>query len=155
MRTSLVLALLLLGCSERRAPTATPTPDPVQRLSLMERLAHEAAHRPAAALPAERVQSTLSAHGYAIERWKQVLASPVNARFCMAGQTEAGVGVAVCEYESAQAAARGAAHSRATFDRLIPNRQLEVNGQTLLTVTRPGAALAGEARRLATLFATL
>ena len=68
-----------------------------------------------------------------------MLASPVGARFCMAGSTELGVGVAVCEYDRPEAARAGRERSRAVFDRLIPDRELLVRGTTLLTLTRPDA----------------
>jgi hypothetical protein len=144
MRITVLAIALLASCSR------PPTPPAPSSLSLVERLAVEAASRPGARVSAERVRDGLGE----IQRWKQVLASPVQARFCMAGQTPGGVGVAVCEYESAAAAARGRSYSHATFDRLIPGRQLSLNGQTLLTLTAP-PSLAGEAHRLAATFTTL
>jgi hypothetical protein len=154
MRTLLAITLLAtISCSRSPAPPTPPSslaPPPEPALSLVERLTREAGTRPAARVPAERVHAGLGA----IERWKQVLASPIQARFCMAGQTAGGVGVAVCEYEDAAAAARGLSYSRATFDRLIPGRQLSLNGQTLLTLTAP-PELAGETHRLAAAFAAL
>jgi hypothetical protein len=145
MRIKLLALALLASCSR---PSTPPAPS---HLSLVERLAREAAGRPGARVSAERVHDAI---GAPIERWKQVLASPVQARFCMAGQTPGGVGVAVCEYESAAAAARGLSYSRATFDRLVPGRQLSLNGQTLLTLTAP-PSLAGETQRLAAAFTAL
>jgi hypothetical protein len=134
-------------------PQASPT-----TLSLFERLAAEQAGRsPATAPRAETVQAALAARGLVVQRWKQVLASPVGARFCLAGSTDTGVGVAVCEYDRAEAATAGRQRSRAVFDRFIPDRELLVRGTTLLTVTRPGAdaQAATQARQLADAFATL
>jgi hypothetical protein len=142
------------------APAAAPAPGdppPPERLTLIERLTREAAQRPAARPRAEDVLAALAGQGVPTAGWKQVLASPVGARYCVAGQTGGGVGLAVCEYESPAAAAAGRDRSHALFDRLIPNRVLTVNRATLLTLTRPTAepAIAAEAQRLATLFASL
>jgi hypothetical protein len=124
-------------------PSASPSTPASSALSLMERLAAEQAGRsPATAPRAETVQAALATRGLPVERWKQVLASPVGARFCLAGSTELGVGVAVCEYDRPDAARAGRDRSRAVFDRLIPGRQLLVRGTTLLTLTRPDADLA-------------
>jgi hypothetical protein len=170
MRTPvLVLSLLCLapslGCGARKEappppaatpPPAAPAPDPaLARLSLMERLQRESAARPAGTPRPEDVQAALGSHGITLERWKQVLATPVGARFCMAGETPHGLGVAVCEYGSEAEAARGLGYSRATFDRLIPNRRLSVNRKTLLTLTPATPAVGEEATRVATAFAAL
>jgi hypothetical protein len=157
----LVCLLAIAGCnSHPTAPPATPTsaPAPTSTLSLFERLAAEQSSRsPTTAPRAESVHAALAARGLVVERWKQVLASPVGARYCMAGSTDLGVGVAVCEYERPDAARAGRDRSRAVFDRLIPGRELLVHGTTLLTLTRPGAdASAGaQARRLAQAFTAL
>jgi hypothetical protein len=167
--SSLPVVCLLAGLAGVAACKSTPPSDakppvppaPTSTLSLFERLAAEqAARSPATAPRAETVQAALAARGLVVERWKQVLASPVGARYCMAGSTVLGVGVAVCEYDGAQAASAGRVRSRAVFDRLIPGRELLVRGTTLLTLTTPGAdvpaaAAAAQARRLAAAFATL
>jgi hypothetical protein len=149
--SSLPLVCLLwsafTACNATPPPAALPAPppstSPASALSLMERLAAEQAGRSPATRPrAETVQAALAARGLVVERWKQVLASPVGARFCLAGSTELGVGVAVCEYDRPDAARAGRDRSRAVFDRLIPGRQLLVRGTTLLTLTRPDADLA-------------
>jgi hypothetical protein len=139
------------------ASSAAATPPPAERLTLIERLTREATQRPAARPRVEEVLAALGTRGIATAGWKQVLASPVGARYCMAGQTAGGVGLAVCEYESPAAAAAGRDRSHALFDRLIPNRLLTVNRTTLLTLTRPTAepALASEAERVRTLFTSL
>ncbi len=164
-----VVCLLVAGLAAisacKSTPPSDPTPPappaPTSTLSLFERLAAEQAARSLATAPrAETVHAALAARGLVVERWKQVLASPVGARYCMAGSTDLGVGVAVCEYDGAQAASAGRDRSRAVFDRLIPGRELLVRGTTLLTLTTPGAdrpvdAAAAQARRLAAAFATL
>jgi hypothetical protein len=156
----IVFLITALGCAERtQAPPAVPPPPApeVARLPLGERLAREAASRSAAGLRAERVQQALAGQGIALARWKQVLASPVGARFCMAGLTGTGLAVAVCEYADSAQATRGQAISHARFDRLIPDRALIRNGATLLTLTRPspGPAFRAETERVSEIFAAL
>jgi hypothetical protein len=151
-RTSLALFLIsslstfASACADRApapvaAPAASPplaagTPANFARASIMERLTREAQSRPATAPRAEAVEQALAAAGLPLSRWKQVLGSPIGARFCMAGQTVAGSVVAVCEFGSPAEASAGVAYSHRTFDALIPNRSLVQRGQTVLTVTR-------------------
>jgi hypothetical protein len=157
----LVCLLAAAACKSTPAPssaTPTPTPSPTSTLSLYERLAAEQSSRsPTTAPRAETVHAALTARGLVVERWKQVLASPVGARYCMAGSTDLGVGVAVCEFDRPDAARAGRDRSRAVFDRLIPGRELLVHGTTLLTLTRPGADTPADsqARRLAQAFIAL
>jgi hypothetical protein len=161
------VAFLIIGalaaCDRRLAtPPAAPAPPPVAadpgpRLSLIERLGHEAGTRPAAQPPVEAVAAALNGKGVPLERWKQVLASPIGARFCMAGQTAHGNVVAVCEFADDQQAERGITYSKQTFDRLIPNRTLLRRASTVLTLTQPDQAPASidEARAIGAIFATL
>lgn len=166
---ALVLALAsalapATGCTERRsasrvtdqaAPVPAGAPPAAGRMSLLERLGYEAQTRPPARPRPEAVAAALAAGGLPLERWKQVLASPIGARFCMAGQTAAGSVVAVCEFGNEAEAAAGQAYSHKTFDPLIPNRALVRRGQTLLTITRPSAAGFAEADHVAEIFAAL
>jgi hypothetical protein len=157
------LALALAACERRPAAPAVglsapaPTPEAGPRLSLLERLELERTSRPAAHPPVEAVAAALVGKGLPLERWKQVLASPIGARFCMAGQTAQGNVVSVCEYGDEQQAARGLTYSKETFDRLIPNRTLVRRAATLLTVTRPDPALRSidEVRAITAIFATI
>jgi hypothetical protein len=143
------------------APAEPPVPAGAQpapgRLSIVERLGREAQTRPTAAVRVEAVADALAAHGLPLERWKQVLASPIGARFCMAGQTVAGCVVAVCEFGDEAEANAGLDYSHKTFDRLIPSRSLLRRGQTVLTVTRPAGAPvpAGQADYVAQIFSAL
>ena len=146
-----------LGCGKSSPPTVTranqtapaaaasasaaPVVDPaILQMSLMERLQHEASTRPSARPSVDAVAAALSARGMRLERWKQVLASPLGARFCMAGQTVQGNVVSVCEFGSAAQAEKGLSYSHATFDRVIPNRSLIRRESTLLTISPAGAA---------------
>jgi hypothetical protein len=151
------LALTLLASVAACSARPAPAPPPVQGATLGERLAREAATRPAGALRAERVANALAAGGLPVAPLKQVLARTVGARYCAATHTDAGLGVAVCEFASEADAARGLAYSRETFDRLVPGRRLARNGSTLLTLTRaaPGARLDAEAARAAAIFVAM
>src|SRR5437868_3266934 len=96
-----LVVILLAGCRERPLPAAPPpAPPAAPAFTLLERLQAEAEARPGGKPAAEEVRAALETQGFPVERWKQVLAAPVGARFCMAGQTAGGVGVAVCEYAS-------------------------------------------------------
>ena len=167
-----VVCLLVAGLAGSAACKSTPRsatpparrpapPAPTSTLSLFERLAAEqAARSPATAPRAETVQAALAARGLVVERWKQVLASPVGARYCMAGSTDRAWAWRCANTTAPEAASAGRDRSRAVFDRLIPGRELLVRGTTLLTLTTPGAdrpadAAAAQARRLADAFAAL
>ena len=168
--TSLLVALGLSfsACSVRPnltestnpvAATASPS-NPVtadDHLPLAERLAREASSRPSSGPRVEAVAAALTRSGAGLGPLRQVLGRTIGARFCMAGQTAPGLGVSICEFRDAPDAARGLAMSRQTFDRLIPNRRLERNRGTVLTLTRPSVNpdLDAEAARLAHLFASL
>ncbi len=137
---------------------AKPATDPaLGPLSLMERLGHEASHRPQVRANPERLASALAAGGLALERWKQVLGSPIGARFCMAGQTTGGTVVSVCEFAGEPEAAAGLDYSRATFDKLIPHRSLIRNQAAVLTLVASGGASENivESKRVAEIFARL
>ena len=148
-------SLFLVAACRTPAPPAPPPPD--DHFSLAERLAKEAASRPAGTPRAEDVAAALGRAGVGLRSFQQVLARTVSARFCMAGHTDAGLAVSVCEFADDAAAARGADYSRRTFDRLIPNRRLQRNGPTLLTLTGAATtpAAGGEAARAAAAFASL
>jgi hypothetical protein len=162
---ALVVVSLLasLGCSPaREAPAGNPSPPPAASLpaapgapmerlpttqaSLADRLAAEAAGRPPLRPRAEDVLATLG-----VSKPSQVLAAPVEARFCLAGFAEHQIAVAVCEYGSEADARRGADRSERVFGPLVPNRTLDVRGPLLVTIVRPGAGpeLAAQARALA------
>jgi hypothetical protein len=160
----------LLGCGRSPTPAVPPAPaapaspatpppvdPPLARMPLGQRLASEASHRPSTALPAEALPPALGSRGITVTGWKQVLGSTIGARYCMAGQTAAGVALALCEFTDPPSAERGLAYSQATFDRLIPRRALRRKGNTVITIARPDAtpALAAEAQRVTEIFAAL
>jgi hypothetical protein len=158
---ALLVASPLAFSACHRAPPPPPPPAAPEvapsRLSLGERLQQERTTRPAAHPTPEELAAALTQQGVSLERWQQVLASPIGARFCMAGQTALGNVVAVCEFGDGQQAERGVAYSKATFDRLIPNRTLLRRGSTVLTLTRGDASSKGadEARAISGVFSAI
>jgi hypothetical protein len=151
------LPLVLLACAPERPAPLEPPAAPLPPSLLTARLSREAAARSTPVLPVERVHAALIGGGIGLLRWKQVLASPLGARFCMAGVTTSGLALSVCEFTDAASAARGLLRSRATFDRLIPHRDLQRNGATLLTLAPPGAGppFPAQTQQLREIFAAL
>jgi len=160
--------LAALGaCSSRPHGMAAATPAPVAAapaptrpdgaLSLGERLAREAASRPAGGLRVEAVAQTLAAGGLALGPLHQVLARTVGARYCASARSAAGSAVALCEFADDATAARGLDYSRATFDRLVPGRRLARarNLTVTLTPAQPGAGFADDASRAGAVLAAL
>ncbi len=144
MKRVLLLALIA-GCSEAHAVTpkkleqaevAVPP-----RLPLNERLAQEAASRPAHTVRPEQLIEALGKQ-VTVTRHRQVLASPVEAAYCESLSTAKGLAFSLCEYGDADAAERGLARSKTAFDALIPDRTLDTHMNTLLTV------MPGEEREL-------
>jgi len=136
---------------------ALTTPDPaLARLPLASRLTREAEARPALAVRAEPLRAAVARRGVALELPRQVLASPVGARYCELAVTVAGLGVSVCEFADANAARAGSVRSRELFDALVPGRKLLVRDNTLLTLTQPADVRAErELDVLASTFGTL
>ncbi len=157
-----ILCAALAACGHRSepAPAAPPAPPPSAHPggggSLAERLAGEACARPPGAPHLEDLVAALDRAGIPVARRRQVLGSTVGAAYCAAAVTARGLGLALCEFASADAAAAGLARSHAEFDRLIPGRLLVVHGQGLLTITNPsGASLDEETGAATALFAAL
>lgn len=159
---ALLLITLATGCG--RPPTATTLPAPVapppslSHLPLPERLVAEARSRPATRVTAEELRRAVEAAGVPVPHWRQVLAGTIGASYCMAGQTAAGLALALCEFGDPASAERGRDYSQATFGRLIPGRQLSRKENVLLTVAAPpaaGAEVAAEAKRVTEIFSAL
>ena len=175
-------AVFVDGCSRRAgpaasvtAPTTTPgalagpaasaaTPDDsspaAARGNLAQRLAAEAAGRRGAAASGPRVEDVATAlrrAGVAVTSPSQVLARTIDALYCAAASTPAGLALAVCEFADEAGAERGLAYSHRTFDRLVPGRTLLRNRSTVLTLSGgdAGAAPAAEATRVSSVFAAL
>lgn len=103
-------------------------------LGLFERLEAEKQARPAGTPNADTILAALESAGVKVKTRKQFLGSTVLAIYCTGGQTAAGVAIAVCEYASAEAAARGREHTIARFP--IEGREIWINGRTTLAVSR-------------------
>ncbi len=142
-----VVLLSLVACRDgaTTAPQATPPVRPLpaapaaqprSHLSLAERLAREASSRPDGAIRVEDLTAALARRGVETVRTRQVSAAPVGAAYCATALTRHGLGLAVCEFDTARAAEEGRARSRQLFDRLMPDRTLLVSGSSLLTITR-------------------
>ena len=130
------------------------------RGNLAQRLAAEAAERPAASAAGPRVEDVATAlrrAGVAVTPPSQVLARTIGARYCAATSTPTGLALAVCEFADEAGAERGLAYSHRTFDRLVPGRTLLRNRSTVLTLSGGGTdgALAADTTRVSSLFAAL
>jgi len=160
---ALAVVVLVSACKpeshiEKKPEAARAAPRSVTRVRsdvpLADRLAHEAENRPERALRADAVFSALRAAGVPLVRTRQVLGETLGASYCETSLTDKGTALAVCEFSDDASAERGRDLSRALFDKLIRNRVLAVNGQTLLTVVSP-APTAPEAQRVLARFASL
>lgn len=136
-------------------PAAPAAATQEAELSLDERLAREATSRPAKAIRMEDLLAALKERGVAVARTRQVLGGTWGARYCAIAQTENGLGLATCEFDSAEAARAGMAASKARFDKLMPGREAHLNGQSLLTIAPRDPALDDESRTVAATFAAL
>jgi hypothetical protein len=116
---------------------------------LGDRLASEATARPARAVRASGLVQALAAAGVSVAPPRQVLASPIGARYCESTVSLSGLVLAVCEFESAAGARQGAERSHALFDQLVPKRLLVENDNTLLTVAGNAAVASDREAELA------
>ncbi len=105
------------------------------REGIAEQLATEAATRPSGTVTVEDMVAALETTGDPAVHEQQVLASPIDARYCAVLETRSGLVLSLCEFESPAAARTGLDVSRSRFDRLIPGRRFALNGSTLMTVT--------------------
>lgn len=158
------------------APASAPTPSPALAapapkpmppntgappehrgppLGLGQRLAEEARSRPSGTPRAEAVLDAIEKSGIAIGKRQQYLAVVVGAKYCLGGNTPSRLAVSVCEYGSAEGAARGRELAMARFKAV--EKVIHVNAKTTLTLSRMGALpeAEGEAKRIGELFATL
>src|SRR5262245_6080719 len=103
--------LVSLGCDRPNLPPAarshaggalTPVALPRPRLPLFERLQREARSRPGGTPRFEDFDGALATAGVTLIGRKQVLAETVGAAYCAAARTTSGLGLAVCEFPSAE-----------------------------------------------------
>lgn len=125
--------------------------------SIAGRMQYEAEHRPAGTIKAEGVFAALAKAGVPItDGPRQYVAVVAGAEYCVGGQTADGLGVAVCEYASADKARAGKAAVEKRFAQLNGVRDIVVRGATTLTLTgRPDAPLASSKQLASAAFATL
>ncbi len=139
----------------RTAEAAAPPPPAASPATLAERLGAELAARPRGALTLDGLVAQIGHRGLVLARTRQVLAAPIGARYCAAALTAEGLGLSVCEFDSADAALAARAFSKTQFDALVPDRRLYVNGQSLLTLAQVRPELEAESQTIAATFAAM
>lgn len=176
-----ILGVALAACGRESPPTpeiappATPptahaatmarldklaaSSDPVSAESMKSvggRLQYEATHRPADTLRAEDVLASLAKAGVELAEQKQYIAMTVKAQYCVGGQTADGLSVAVCEYESPEAAEQGRAFVSERFRIPDLDRVIHVRGATTLALGHHVSLPLGDrARRAEQAFRTM
>jgi hypothetical protein len=133
------------------APSGSPDSSPPPGSSIAAQLQREAAGRPPIAPRAEELLAALDRAGVDLEPPRQVVGLTVRAAYCVSTRAAAGLGVAICEYPDAAAAAAGRQYSLDHFQALQPDRRIEIKGALTLTLTLPHGADADAAARAATL----
>jgi hypothetical protein len=135
---------------------APPSPAPIpEAASLGERLAREAASRPAGAVRTEALVEALKAQGIAVTRTRQVLGKTLSARYCAIAVTAGGLVASVCEFDSSEAAIAAAKDSEQRFGAPMPDRRFFTNGKSLLTIANVRDAVEPEAGAVAATFTGL
>jgi hypothetical protein len=124
--------------------------------SLAARMQQESASRATGTPTVEAVLAAFTKAGVSLHDVGQHLGSPIGAMFCNKANTDHGIIISVCEYESEQAAVAGNATSAKAFS-MVPNRDLYVNKKTTLTLLQQpkSAASEAEAKNLMTIFMAL
>jgi hypothetical protein len=126
-----------------------------RREGIAAQLATEAATRPSGTVTVEDMVAALETAGDPAVHEQQVLASPVDARYCAVLETRSGAVISLCEFDSPAAAQTGLEVSRSRFDRLIPGRRFALNASTLMTVPPQGEAATDPSGPARELFAAL
>ncbi|HPH68880.1 MAG TPA: hypothetical protein PLF40_24165 [Kofleriaceae bacterium] len=140
------------------APTPTPTPTTGAQAAAAEEptgvpgssnmhgvaqvlaaVKQEAATRAQVKVPTDAVFAALQSAGIELGHRKQVYAALVGAQYCEAAGAP-GIAVSVCEYRSAEAAAKGMESAGAKFKAMAPSVMRTRNDSTVLTVNRAPAA---------------
>lgn len=135
-------------------PAPKPPAEVPEALSLGDRLAREAASRPAGAVRSEDLLEAIKAKGITVTRSRQVLGQTLNASYCAMAVLEDGLVASVCEYESPAAATAAMKHSEQRFHK-VPNRRLLINGKSLLTIANVRDAVENQANTVAAVFSEL
>jgi len=143
------LLLAIAACSHKQDHTPPPAPPPPASAPITQgvpgsqdlaplqqlgaRLADEKSHRPAAHA-SDQLFDALAKQGIALASHHQVLASVASASYCDLGVTGDAIAIAVCEYESPSAAAKGKQVLDDRYAKLVPDAVRTVHGSTLVTV---------------------
>jgi hypothetical protein len=150
MRRLLLLAAIA-ACSHEPNHTPPPAPAsapitqgvpgsqdlaPLQQLGA--RLSEEKSHRPEAKT-SDRLFDALGKQGITLASHHQVLATTAAASYCDLGVTGDAIAIAVCEYDSAAAAAKGKQLMDERYAKLVPDAVRTVHGSTLVTVANARA----------------
>jgi hypothetical protein len=138
------------ACKAESAPSPAPQPAPPptypttqgtpgsQNLTplagIATRMHDESAQRPQVKVSAESVFAAVTNAGITLASTKQVLAATAQASYCALGVTDDSIAIAVCEYDSAAAAAAGKRLLDTRYAKLVPDAVRALNGNTLVTV---------------------
>lgn len=123
------------GASSGSIPAIPLSLTPSAYMSIPERFASEAIHRPPGlVVRAEPTTAAFRKAGLAITDEKQHLASPYQAKFCVGAKAKLDeVTFSICEYDTEKQATEGAALNDKSF-KFVKNRQTHRNGATTLTI---------------------
>lgn len=130
MKRALLVVVVLCACKDEPTQAAQPLPP----RSLGNQLVHEAAHRPRGPVTVEIALARFAQVGATLEQVKQYVAKTTRASYCVGGQTREGLAVAVCELESAEAAAASRAFVLHALPD-VPGRRIVVHGAMTLITT--------------------
>jgi len=105
-------------------------------------MSFELQHRPSIGPTAEQVFAALDKAGIKLTGVTQYLGSTMKAAYCAGGRSATGVVVAVCEYQTADAAKAGLEWMKTRFKGLAPDANRHLRRGTVLTLN--GTAVAPE-----------
>ena len=148
----LLLLLATAACSRHETPRPQPAPPAVAPITqgvpgsqdlaplqqLGARLSEEKSHRPESKI-SDRLFDALGKQGITLSSHHQVLATTAAASYCDLGVTGDAIAIAVCEYDSAAAAAKGKQMMDERYAKLVPDAVRTVHGQALVTVANAGS----------------
>jgi hypothetical protein len=121
---SLLLAIALGACSHREPP-----PPPAHQQAQTAPVTTD--------VPGSQNLAPLKTLGVRLAAEKQARPAvkvPASAQYCDLGVTKDTVAIAVCEYATPEAAAKGKQLLDSRYAQLVPNAVRRINGSTLVTV---------------------
>jgi hypothetical protein len=139
-----------------RAAAPVAGSSPTAGSPVLAELDHEASNRPTGTPTVEQIMAAIESAGIKLEPKKQVLATVVKAHYCVLTKSTTGLSMSICEFDEDAQARVGLKQSETQF-KAIPNRVLEVNGKTLLTMnlTAGTPAVAADRDRVSKVFRQL